>query len=100
MAGTWKNTGVVKGRVLDRYGNPVGGARIKITLNGFQWDNPANPAITNPEGWYEFFLGVGQRVSFVEISVPGRQAKLSDSALTFTVTTQAEAYQHVDLVEQ
>ena len=98
--GTWQSIGVVKGRVLDRYGNPIPGARVRIAIEGSVWDNPANPATTNPEGWYEFFLGVGQRVSFVEITVPGRHAKISDSALRFTVRTQAESYHHVDFIEQ
>ena len=100
VIGTWNDVGVEKGRVLDRYGNGIYGARVKISIGGSTWNDPANPTTTNAQGWYEFVLGVGQRVSFREITVPGRQAKLSSSAVSFVVTTQAAAYHHVDFQEQ
>ncbi len=97
VEGTWYNIGVVKGRVLDRGGGPIGGAVIRIGVNGNPYDVPAT---TDAEGWYEFFLRPDQKVSFLEINVPARIARFSDNVQSLVLVTRVQSYHHVDFQEQ
>jgi len=98
--GTSKDIGVVKGQVFDQNNNIIRGARVTITIDGILWDSPANPAPTNVDGWYEWYLAVGQRVNFVSLDLPGSPARLSEEAQRFEVHSQGGCFQHVDFIER
>lgn len=95
VSGTWENTGVVQGQVTDASGRAIAGVSIWISVNGSEF----GPETTDGTGWYHFYLRPGQRVSFVRIEVPGRQATFASRVKGFAVTTVAEAWHHVDFEE-
>jgi hypothetical protein len=90
--------GSVKGQVFDRSGQVLPGARVRITINGYEWQSAANPAVTNVDGWYEWTLEVGQKVQFVEFIVDGKSVPFSPTG--FEVTATSSCFQRVDFVEQ
>ena len=90
--------GSVKGQVFDKAGRVIPGARIRITINGYEWKSDANPATTNSEGWYEWVLEPGQKVQFVELIVDGRSVPFLPSG--FEVKASGGCFQRVDFVEQ
>lgn len=90
--------GVVKGQVFDKHGNIIQGAAIKIAIDGGAWNDPANPARTNEDGWYEWWLGVGQRISFLQLDIQGVPAQFGPKS--FEVETRAGCFQYVDFREQ
>jgi len=90
--------GSVKGQVFDKAGNVIPGAKVRITINGYEWKSDANPATTNSAGWYEWILEVGQGVQFVELVVDGRTVPFTPH--DFEVEARASCFQRVDFVEQ
>ncbi len=86
--------GSVKGQVFDRQGKVIRGAQVEIWIDGARWNDPANPAKTNEDGWYEWVLGLNQKVRFVALYVGGRQVTLSPQ--NFEVLTQANCFQQVN----
>jgi len=90
--------GSVKGQVFDKTGKIIPGAKVRITINGYEWQSDANPATTNAEGWYEWILEVGQKVQFVELIVAGRSVPFSPRG--FEVEATGGCFQRVDFVEQ
>lgn len=90
--------GSVKGQVFDKAGRVIPGAKVRITINGYEWRSDANPATTNAAGWYEWILEVGQKVQFVELIVDGKSVPFSPS--DFEVTAMGGCFHHVDFVEQ
>jgi hypothetical protein len=90
--------GSVKGQVFDKKGNVIQGAQVRITIDGYDWKSDANPATTNPDGWYEWILAVGQKIKFVELTVDGKPVPFSPQELE--VTTTGGCFQRVDFVEQ
>jgi len=90
--------GSVKGQVFDKSGKVLQGARVRITINGYEWQSEANPATSNQDGWYEWILEVGQKVQFVEFFVGGKSVPFSPKG--FEVEARAGCYQRVDFVEQ
>ncbi len=90
--------GSVKGQVFDKGGGVIAGARVRITINGYQWDSAANPATTNSAGWYEWTLEVGQKVQFVELIVDGKSVPFAPQG--FEVEATGSCFQRVDFVEQ
>lgn|GEM_PF-2270919 len=90
--------GSVKGQVFDKKGKVIPGAKVRITINGYEWKSEANPATTNPEGWYEWILQVGQKIKFVELIVDGRAVSFSPH--DFEVVATGGCFQRVDFVEQ
>jgi hypothetical protein len=90
--------GAVKGQVFDKAGNVIPGAKVRITINGYEWKSDANPATTNGAGWYEWILEVGQDVEFVELIVDGRSVPFTPA--DFVVEARASCFQRVDFVEQ
>jgi predicted nucleic acid-binding Zn ribbon protein len=90
--------GSVKGQVFDRSGKVIPGAKVRITINGYEWQSEANPATTNADGWYEWTLDVGQKVQFVELIVDGKSVPFSPQE--FEVKAQGSCFQRVDFVEQ
>jgi hypothetical protein len=90
--------GSVKGQVWDKAGKVIPGSKVRITINGYDWESDANPATTNSAGWYEWILDVGQDVQFVELVVDGRSVPFTPEE--FEVEARASCFQHVDFVEQ
>ena len=62
--------GTVKGRILDRQGNVVAGAEVRITLNGWPYDTPVR---SNEAGWYEFYLDKDLKVKIESLRIEGRE---------------------------
>lgn len=90
--------GSVKGQVFDKTGKVIPGAKVRITINGYEWQSEANPATTNVDGWYEWVLEPGQKVRFVELIVNGKSVPFAPRDLEVTAT--AGCFQRVDFVEQ
>jgi hypothetical protein len=90
--------GSVKGQVFDKNGKVIQGAKVRITINGYEWQSDANPATSNQDGWYEWTLEVGQKVQFVELFVGGKSVAFSSKG--FEVEARGGCYQRVDFVEQ
>jgi hypothetical protein len=90
--------GSVKGRVFNKEGGVIPGAKVRITIDGYEWESDANPARTNAEGWYEWILEVGQKVQFVELIVDGKSVPFSP--LGFEVEAIGGCFQRVDFIEQ
>lgn len=90
--------GSVKGQVFDKTGRVVPGAKVRITINGYEWQSDANPATTNADGWYEWVLEPGQKVKFVELIVNGKSVPFTPRDLEVTATPGC--FQRVDFVEQ
>jgi hypothetical protein len=90
--------GSVKGQVFDKSGKVIPGARVRITINGYDWESAANPATTNSAGWYEWVLEVGQMVQFVELIVDGKSVPFAPQG--FEVRATSSCFQRVDFVEQ
>jgi hypothetical protein len=90
--------GSVKGQVFDKSGTVIPGARVRITINGYDWESEANPATTNSAGWYEWTLEVGQKVQFVELIVDGKSVPFAPQ--DFEVKATGSCFQRVDFVEQ
>jgi hypothetical protein len=88
----------VKGQVFDQEGSVIPGARVRITINGYEWQSAANPAVTNFDGWYEWTLEVGQKVQFVELTVDGKAAAFSP--VGFEVEARGGCFQRVDFFEE
>jgi hypothetical protein len=90
--------GSVKGQVFDKDGKVIPGAKVRITINGYEWESDANPATTNGAGWYEWILEVGQDVQFVELVVDGRSVPFTPD--DFEAEARASCFQRVDFIEQ
>jgi hypothetical protein len=87
----------VKGQVFDKKGVVIPGAKIRITIDGYDWKSDANPAATNGDGWYEWILQVGQTVKFVELIVDGQPLSFSPADLEVKAT--GGCFQRVDFIE-
>jgi hypothetical protein len=93
-----QSLGSVKGRVLDKKGNAIPRAKVRIKIDGYDWQSDANPAATNADGWYEWILQVDQKVQFVELTVDGKSVSFSPRDLEVKATSSC--FQRVDFVEQ
>lgn len=90
--------GSVKGQVFDKKGKVIPGAKVRITINGYEWKSDANPATTNADGWYEWTLEPGQKVKFVDLMVDGRSVPFAPRDLEVVAT--GGCFQRIDFVEQ
>jgi hypothetical protein len=93
-----QSLGSVKGQVFDKKGAVIPGAKVRITIDGYDWKSDANPATTNGDGWYEWILQVGQTVKFVELVVGGQPVSFSPTDLEVKAT--GGCFQRVDFIEQ
>jgi len=87
--------GSVKGQVFDAAGDVIPGAQVEIWIDGARWDDPANPARTNKEGWYEWTLSLDQTIRFVALYVDDLQMAIEPQ--DFEVQTVSGCFQHVNL---
>jgi len=90
------SVGTVKGRVLDRQGNIVVGAEIRVTLNGWPYDTPAR---SNEAGWYEFYLDKGLKVKIASLRIHGQEVPLAGHE-DQEFKSQAGCFEHVNLRQQ
>jgi len=93
-----QSLGSVKGQVFSKNGGVIAGAKVRITIDGYDWKSDANPATTNGDGWYEWILQVGQKVKFVQLTVDGRSVSFSPTDLEVKAT--GGCFQRVDFIEQ
>jgi len=90
--------GSVKGQVFDRQGNVIPGAQVEIWIDGHRWDNPANPATTNQDGWYEWILALDQVVRIVALYIDGQEVAIYPDNLE--VPSVSRCFQHVNFRQQ
>ena len=90
--------GSVKGQVFDKKGSVIPGAKVRITIDDYEWKSDANPATTNQDGWYEWTLEPGQRIKVVELIVGGHSVPYSPGNVEVTAT--GGCFQRIDFVEQ
>jgi len=74
------NTGTVKGQVFDRQGRVVVGAEVFISIDDWAYDKSA---VSNGEGWYEFYLQKGQRVKIRALRIKGADMALAGADQEF-----------------
>jgi len=90
--------GSVKGQVFDKAGKVIAGAKVRITIDDYEWQSDANPATTNSEGWYEWVLEPRQRVKFVELIIDGRSVPFLPK--DFEVMANSGCFQRVEFIEE
>jgi len=93
------NLGSVKGQVFDAQGNVIPGAQVEIWIDGQYWDDPANPARANVEGWYEWVLGTDQMVRFVGLYIDGQPVPFESEPDPFEVVAKGGCFQRIDFRE-
>ena len=90
--------GSVKGQVFYRQGSVIPGAQVGIWIDGHYWDNPANPATANQDGWYEWVLARHQVVRFVALYIDGQEVAIYPQDLE--VRAISWCFQHVNFGQQ
>ena len=86
------NQGTVKGQIFDRNGDIIVGAEVRITLNGWAYDQPAR---SNGAGWYEFYLQNDLKVKIVSLRINGQEMPLAGNDLEFKA--QGGCFEYVNL---
>lgn len=84
--------GQVKGRVFDRHGRIIVGARVEILVEGRSGIVPVGR--TNQDGWYEFNLRSGQDATFLLLEIDGQSMSFYPD--DYAVTVKSGCYQRVD----
>jgi hypothetical protein len=88
--------GIVKGQILDSRGKILVGAEVRITLDDWTYDQPA---VSNGEGWYEFYLQKGLKVKIASLRINGAEMPLlGEQDQVFL--SQGGCFEHVNLVQQ
>ncbi len=87
--------GTVKGVVFDRQGGVIPGAEVRISLNGYPYDQPA---VSNGAGWYEFYLEKDLKVRIVSLRIGGQEMPLLGQEQEFK--SQGGCFEHVNLRQQ
>jgi hypothetical protein len=90
--------GSVKGQVFDAAGGVIAGAQVEIWINDSRWDDPANPAATNEDGWYEWILALDQSIRFSALIVDGRRVSFSPNDVV--IVPRSACFQHVNFRQQ
>jgi len=88
--------GIVKGQIIDNKGRLVVGAEVRISLDGWPYDQPA---VSNGEGWYEFYLQKGLKVKIVSLRINGEEMPLLGHE-DQVFLSQGGCFEHVDLLQQ
>ncbi|NLD71747.1 MAG: hypothetical protein GX649_03400 [Chloroflexi bacterium] len=85
----------VKGRVFDRDGQIVVGARVYVSLDDWLYDVPG---ATNDSGWYEFYLTNGQTVQIERLVIDGRDQPLAvEGEAAEGVPVRPDCFQELNL---
>jgi len=84
--------GTVKGQIFDRNGGVIAGAEVRVTLNDWAYDVPA---VSNGEGWYEFYLDNGLEVKIISLRIAGEEMTLVGAERVFEA--RAGCFEHVNL---
>jgi len=87
--------GTVKGVIYDRKGGVIPGAEVRITLDGYPYDQPA---ISNGAGWYEFYLEKDLYVRIASLRIQGQEVPLLGQEQEFE--SQGGCFEHVNLRQQ
>ena len=56
-------------------------AQVEIWIDGHRWDDPANPATANRDGWYEWVLALDQVIRIVALYIDGQEAAIQPDNL-------------------
>ncbi len=88
--------GIVKGQIFDRDGKVIAGAEVRVQLDGWDYDQPA---ISNGEGWYEFYLQKGLQVKIVSLRIEGKEMALAGNE-DQVFLAQIGCFEHVNLRQQ
>ncbi|OGO04958.1 MAG: hypothetical protein A2Y73_08205 [Chloroflexi bacterium RBG_13_56_8] len=88
--------GTVKGRILDRQGNVIMGAEVRVTLNGWPYDTPGR---SNEAGWYEFYLDNDLKVKIVSLRIQGQEMPLIGNE-DQEFESQGGCFEYVNLLQQ
>lgn len=102
VTGIGASTPVVKGQVFDRDGSVLadGRAQVGMTFDGVFLTTAGlrNPLPTNPAGWYEAYVGRGQRIRIVSLIVDGQEVRLENADREWQA--EASRWWHVDIRER
>jgi hypothetical protein len=90
--------GSVKGQVFDRQGRVIPGAQVEIWIDGNRWDDPANPATANQDGWYEWVLALDQVIRIVALYIDDQEVAIYPDNLE--VPSVSRCFQHVNFRQQ
>lgn len=88
--------GIVKGQVFDRDGKVIAGAEVRVSLDGWAYDQPA---ISNGQGWYEFYLQKGLKVKITSLRVGGQDVALVGNAEA-EFLAQGGCFEYVNLRQE
>jgi hypothetical protein len=88
--------GIVKGQIFDRAGGIVAGAEVRVQLDDWAYDQPA---ISNGDGWYEFYLQKGLKVKIVSLRIGGEDMPLAGRE-DQVFLAQAGCFEYVNLRQQ
>ena len=88
--------GIVKGQIFDSAGSIIVGAEVRIQLDDWAYDQPA---VSNGEGWYEFYLQKGLKVKIVSLQINGEEMTLVGNE-DQVFLSQGGCFEHVNLRQQ
>jgi hypothetical protein len=88
--------GIVKGQVFDRNGKVIAGAEVRVSLDGWAYDQPA---ISNDQGWYEFYLQKGLKVKITSLRMDGQDVVLVGNAEA-EFLAQGGCFEYVNLRQE
>ncbi|MCL6429307.1 MAG: SH3 domain-containing protein [Anaerolineae bacterium] len=95
--GSGQGVGVLKGRVLDRSGNPIQGVVLHVRIVGAageRYENVVPPAVSDHTGWYVWFLGSGQMAEIHRLELNGRSVPFEPTGVLARL--RANCLYHID----
>jgi hypothetical protein len=90
--------GSVKGQIFDRQGGVIPGAKVKIWIDGHYWDDAANPAPANQDGWYEWVLALDQVIRLAALYIDNQEVAIYPDNLE--VPSVSWCFHHVNFRQQ
>jgi len=90
--------GSVKGQIFDRQGGVIPGAKVKIWIDGHYWDDAANPAPANQDGWYEWVLALDQVIRLATLYIDNQEVAIYPDNLE--VPSVSWCFHHVNFRHQ
>ena len=83
----------MKGQVFNRSGHIIVNAYVEVLVDGHSRAVP--PARSNEQGWYEFNIEAGRKVTIHRMKVDNRYVQLAPT--DFTVTAKSGCYQLINI---